>query len=424
MNNRITYATAQFSIKDNRFDPTNRIRGWVPVGRLRSTVASGATGLFFTTPTGAGASVSGLWGNNGMVLIKSAGGTTELIRYTTWASASGLTASGITRGAAGTTPQAHTAGDRVQQTGWEVPLGVQSVSIGTAFNTEDIFTLGQLDAYENTEGLPEIEVTVERVFDGTKPLFLMVTDPDFTSLKGRTANFRVDAAVAVYPDTQDSATGTPDSVCCVSGCFISAWSCSFVTDGPFKESITLVGNDKTWGGEEGIPSGYFPTSDAFDAGIVGSGVQRSENFDRAGSTLPAEIHAGDHIQSIEVAVDITREDIFELGRKTPFFRAVAFPVTVTTTFTMITDKGDLVNALGTGVDNLVNRTIILNTTEELTVNLGTKNKLSNITFDGFDAGGGNGTVTLEYTNSNSLTVTHLAFTDVYGTMTDLHTVNN
>jgi hypothetical protein len=152
--------------------------------------------------------------------------------------------------------------------------------------------------------------------------------------------------------------------------------------------------------------------------VVGSGVQRSEDFDRAASTLPGDVPATDHIQSVEVSVDITREDIFELGSKTPFFRAVAFPVTVTTTFETVSDKGDLVNALGNGRDNLVNRTIIINTKEGLTINLGTKNKLANVTFEGFDAGGGNGTVTYEYTNSNSLTVTHAGFADAFDTNSD------
>ncbi len=199
---------------------------------------------------------------------------------------------------------------------------------------------------------------------------------------------------------------------------VSAWSASFVTDGNFTESLTLVGNDKSWGEEEGVPSGFFPTSDSYDASVIGSGVQRSENFDRAVSTLPADISANDKIQSVEISVDITREEIFELGSKTPFFRAVSFPITVTTTFETITDKGDLVDAIGDGRDNLVNRQIIVKTDAGLTVDLGSKNKLSSVTFEGFDAGGGNGTVTFEYTNSNALTISHNGFPDAFDTNTD------
>jgi hypothetical protein len=415
-NNRITYATAQLSIKDYRMDATTKILGWHADATLASGISSAVTGTVNVNE-----SISGVWGygraNAGQVRIRSAGGTIEYIKFNRFVSESGMSISA--RGAAGSTKQAHLVDDTVQLVGWEVPLGVQSVSIGTTFNTEDVFHLGQLDAYENVEGIPEIEVTIERVLDGTKPLWLICTDPDFTTLKGRTADYRVDAALSVYPDSGDSATGTPDSTVCSSGCYISSWSCSFPTDGNFTESVTLVGNDKTWGNEEGIPSGFFLSADAYDAGTVGSGVQRTENFDRSGSTLPSDIQATDHIQSIEVSVDITREEIYELGAKTPYYRSVSYPVTVTTTFEVITDKGDLVTALGNGRNNLTNQTILLVNDDGLRVNLGTKNKLSSVSFEGFDAGGGNGTCTFEYTNSNSLTITHVNFLSAFDTNTDL-----
>lgn len=403
-NNRITYATAQLAIKDNRVDSTTHIAGWSPSATLASGVAPSVThDIQLSSAVG--------WPTSGMMKVTPSGSATvEYIRYT---GITGSTLTGITRGAGGTTSVAHAAAATAEAAGWEVPLGVQSVSIGTTFNLEDVFTLGQLDAYENVEGIPEVEISIEKVLDGTKPLWLMVTDPDYTTLKGRTANYKVDVAVSVYPDAQDNATGTADSTCVGSGMYISSWGASLVTDGNFTESVTLVGNDKTWGGEEGVPSGIFQTADAYNAAVIGSGVQRSENYDGTNSTLPADIQSADRIQSIEVSVDITREDIFELGSKTPFYRAVSFPVTVTTTFETITSEGDKVNALGTGVDNLVARSIIIKTDAGLTINLGTNNKLSTVTFEGFDAGGGNGTATFEYTNSNALTITHTGFPDVF-----------
>jgi hypothetical protein len=235
-NNRITYATAQLSIKDNRADATDKILGVLPDGTLASGIAAGTGEIQFNE------SLSGVWPNpTGEFRIKTGANTIEYIRYGVWLD--DQTVATLTRGAAGSTAQAHSSGDVGQYIGWEVPLGVQTVSIGTAFNTEDVFTLGQLDAYENVEGIPEIEVAVERVLDGTKPLWLTVTDPDFTTLKGRTADYKVDVALSVYPDSQDSAIGTPDSTVVASGSFISAWSVSMPTDGNFTESITLVAND-------------------------------------------------------------------------------------------------------------------------------------------------------------------------------------
>lgn len=411
-NNRITFATAQLAIKDNRCDGTSTILGTRSDGTLASGVVPADGQIAFDE------TLEGVWPTPGMFRVKVGTDRIEYVRYSGFVDAN--TVGGLTRGAGGTDVNATIpSGQAAQLCGWEVPLGVQTVSIGTTFNLEDIFTLGQLDAYESVEGTPEVEVTIEKVLDGTKPLWLMMTDPDFVNLKGRTAEYKADIALSVYPDTQSNAIGTPDSTVVVSGSFISSWSVSMPTDDNYIESVTMVSNDKSWGGEEGTPSGYFPASDSYDAEVIGSGVLRSENFDRTASTLPTELPADDHIQSVDISVDITREDIFELGRKTPFFRSVTFPVTVTTTFETITSAGDLVDALGNGRKNLTNRTIIIKTDSGLTINIGTKNKLSSVTFEGFDAGGGNGAATFEYTNSNSLAITHDAFPDAFSNNQDL-----
>ena len=97
-----------------------------------------------------------------------------------------------------------------------------------------------------------------------------------------------------------------------------------------------------------------------------------------------------------------------MGTKKAYYRAVSFPVTVTTSFEIVTSEGDKVNADST-VDNLTARQITLKTTDGLDINLGANNKLASVDLSGFDAGGGNATVTLEFTNSNALTVSHSSF---------------
>jgi len=47
-----------------------------------------------------------------------------------------------------------------------VAHGVQSIGITTNFNLEQAFELGQIQIYENIEGLPDVEVTMEKVLDG------------------------------------------------------------------------------------------------------------------------------------------------------------------------------------------------------------------------------------------------------------------
>jgi len=54
--------------------------------------------------------------------------------------------------------------------------------------------------------------------------------------------------------------------------------------------------------------------------------------------------------------------------------------------------------------NLQNRTIIIKDNAGTVLNLGTKNKLSSVSYSGGDTGGGNATVTYSYSNFNVLTV--------------------
>jgi len=209
---------------------------------------------------------------------------------------------------------------------WEVPRGVQSVAMSTNFNRETVFQLGQVELYEYSERQPDIEVTVEKIIDGTKPLWFMLTDPSFTDLVGKTAFHRSDIILNIYSDTQFRAnTATPLSAVLASGMYLSTVSYTFPVDGAVTESVTLVGNDKKWAnfdatvpGEavstyppaltppdsetpEGLPSGVFGHEPlggvqelaggeaGFGVLIVGSGVQRREEVDIRRSVLPSDI---------------------------------------------------------------------------------------------------------------------------------------
>ena len=55
--------------------------------------------------------------------------------------------------AVGLKPMGNPTGD------YKVAHGVQSVGITTNFNLEQAFELGQIQIYENIEGLPDVEVT-------------------------------------------------------------------------------------------------------------------------------------------------------------------------------------------------------------------------------------------------------------------------
>ena len=321
--------------------------------------------------------------------------------------------------------------------------GVQSVGITTTFNLEQAFELGQLAIYENIEGIPDIEVTIEKVLDGYPPIYCLATrGATSTALTGR-QNIKTTAALNIFRDTNLSADGTTGQVseCYMSGLYVSSVGYTFPVDGNSTESVTLVGNNKIW--RANTVQGRFTTNEDVPASTGDDvGVMRREDlsFDytgggtesipggpsgittsSTGTILPIDIDGisssgtndkftgtniyKSHIQNISCSTDLGREQLFELGRKGAYYRYVTFPVEVTTEFTVIATSGDMVNAREE-VDNLEHQKIIIRTAEGLTINAGKKNKLASVGMSGGDAGGDNVELTYTYTNFNDFDVSH------------------
>jgi hypothetical protein len=314
--------------------------------------------------------------------------------------------------------------------------GLQSVGIDTKFNLEQIFEIGQLEIYENIENLPDISVTLEKVLDGYPLMYHLATNPSTSATLSGRSNTKCELALAIFTDTQDTASGTPLTICFMSGLFCSSLSYTFPVEGSFTESVTLVGNNKTWATNNPVGltcAGQFNNTDV-PAALGGSsgGVQRREDliFDSAVTNytlLPPDVDGisssgtnnrdsnGDfsaHIQSIKVSTDLGRTNMFELGRRAPYHRYVEFPVEVKCDIEVMSTRGDLVEATENGVQsdgsNLLHRTIRIKTREGTLLDLGTKNKLSSTNYGGANANakGGNATTTYSFSNFNSLTVTH------------------
>jgi len=212
---------------------------------------------------------------------------------------------------------------------WEIARGVQSVASTTAYNLEPIFELGQIEVYEDSERVPEVDFTVNKVLDGTKMIFFMssnaapgVNDSDGTPKTGineRIGSHRSDIGLAIYPDTNDRSDGTPRSSMVASGMYVSSLTYTFPVDGPCTEEMTFVGNDKIWAnynpnitgqavksapaaGSSDVPgSGYsipysgFVVAESVDGTpsaalrVIGSGVQRREDVDMRRTVLPSDI---------------------------------------------------------------------------------------------------------------------------------------
>ena len=322
--------------------------------------------------------------------------------------------------------------------------GVQSVGITTTFNLEQAFELGQLAIYENIEGIPDIEVTIEKVLDGYPPIYLLATrGAATTTLTGR-QNIKTIAALNIFRDTNTAADGTIGQVseCYMSGLYVSSVGYTFPVDGNATESVTLVGNNKVWRGN--TVQGKFsqtaddaPESTSDDVGVMrredlsfnytGSATEAITGGPTAiststtGTILPNDIDGisasgtndkftgtqifKSHIQNISCSTDLGREQLFELGRKGAYYRYVTFPVEVTTEFTVIATSGDMVNAKEE-IDNLEHQKIIIRTGEGLSIDAGKKNKLASVGMSGGDAGGDNVELSYTYTNFNDFAINH------------------
>jgi hypothetical protein len=325
--------------------------------------------------------------------------------------------------------------------------GVQSVGVTTTFNTEPVFELGQIKIYENIENIPDVEVTMEKVVDGYPLLWHLATRGSASvDLAGR-SNAKTTVALSLFPDTNKSASGTPVASLNMSGLFASSHSISIPVEGNISESITLIGNNSVWKtGATSLYSGNFDNTDRPLAITYNSGgIQRRENVlftptvaildannqVNASSTSPFTVLPPDvagisasgtnvqssdgtqyscSIQSINVSVNLGRDQILELGRRTPYFRFVTFPVEVTSEIETISKSGHWIGAqeVGpyTGGNNTRSATIKVALQDGTFIDLGTENRLTNITLGGGDTGGGNQTITYSFSTYNDYTIIH------------------
>jgi hypothetical protein len=304
------------------------------------------------------------------------------------------------------------------------PRGLQSVGITTNFTLEQVYQLGQLELYDNIEDVPEVQVTMNKVIDGTMPLYLMCMGGGLQGQGKELAeivNNRVNFRLQIYKDTNSAATGTPDQFVNATGMYLSSVSYTFPVDGNATEDVTLVGNNKFW---NNIANGGGATA-ITNAAIFGTGGAAPSTARRY-KLLPSQcslpsgaggIPNGSHFQSISVSTDLGREAIQELGSMTPYFRFVTFPLEVTSEFEIIAISGDQMDANDftaaascTGTyKNLTDKTIKVKvcgtgTTDYLELDLGAKNKLTSVNYTGGDAGGGNATITYSFQTFNKLKV--------------------
>ena len=310
----------------------------------------------------------------------------------------------------------------VPVTAGHIVHGLQSVGMSSTFTLDQVFEMGQIEIYENIEEVADIEVTLEKVIDGYKLIYDLATNGECKTSIVSASKQRSDCYLAVFDDGQDHATGVPQTVCMNSGMYVSSVSYSYSIDGSATESVTLVGNDRFWNTSTVVapPTGNWSWSnpsvniDGTDTPVSGVVRRTDVLLGAGGSTIPSEVDlnkgndpqgnsSNRRIQSISVSTDFGQENIQELGRFGPYFRYATFPIEVTAEFEVVSASGDLISVSGNH-PNLSDSTIVIKDSAGSVLNLGTKNKLSSVSYSGGDTGGGNATVSYSYSNFNVLTV--------------------
>lgn len=323
--------------------------------------------------------------------------------------------------------------------GPEVVLrGVQSVGLNTSFNLEQVYQLGQLDLYSNIEEVPDIEITMTKVLDGTRTLYNTAIDGSgFASgVAGSGSNGlgltqisdrRCDFALGIWDDTSVNTSGSARTFVVSSGAYVSSVTYNLVNDGNFTEDLTLVSNNLKWN------SSSSPGITSFSNAISGSEtkkIARRWTLNMTGSTLPTGTGGGMnsqggatlpdlHLNTITISCNLGREAINQLGMRAPYYRYINFPVEVTSEFEVTAVSGSNINAddfsnltgcSASASGNLSDKQIVVSVCDPnsssvaYTFDLGTKNKLTSANQTGGDTGGGNVTVTYSYQTFNYFNV--------------------
>lgn len=307
----------------------------------------------------------------------------------------------------------------VSNAAWDTVQGLQSVGMTTNFNLEPVYQLGQLELYDNYEEIPEVEVTLNKVLDGFPTIYAMAMG---SGSLADLANNRCGVRLSLFPDTNTASTGTPMAQVECMPAYLSSVTYTFPTEGNFTEEVTLVSNDKTW-----LTSLDTTATNATKANSPsGLGILRRGLWDSAGTILPTGagtagdlarlsvsggVPAGTKINSVSVSMNLGREQIRELGSRTPFYRYIQFPVEITTEIEVVANTGDMVgvqgssNAACNNPKALANKEILISLCDGSKINLGKKNKLTSVNYTGGDTGGGNATITYSYQTYSEFTYT-------------------
>jgi len=274
--------------------------------------------------------------------------------------------------------------------------GAQSVGISVNYNLEQAFQLGRLAIYDNIVTDGEVTVTASKNLDGNKTMFGLMGGGNV----GSYGDTRVNIVVASNTNESDTFLNSSAQVCTtMTGCYLSSLSYTFPSDGFATEEISWITDNKSIEGTVNAPAATG-AENVYRHHVSWSGV-----------------HENDNVTNISVSTDLGREAMFKLGSFRPYHRFANFPFEVTVEFT-VANTGvdntvvdlDGVTCTGNGsLPALTNIFVYVCDSNQNTANVGytftmSGCRLSAVSQDGGDTGGGNASTTYTYITYNNLNV--------------------
>lgn len=279
--------------------------------------------------------------------------------------------------------------------------GVQSIGLNTTFDFDNVFELGQLEIYDSVLKVPQVEITLEKVLDNNPTAYTIAAPSGNLLLDSKN---RMSVQFAIYKDSENAGVSAPLHMVTCTGMYVNNVSYTFPVEGQITESVTLVGNHKSWS-TSGIPIPVAISdgeASTIDEPLGGSVLTRR---DVSSMTLP---HGTSKVQSISMSVDLGREDLLQLGQKTPYARIPNYPVEVTAEIEYLVDENNMETiGFDQNTNDLPEQNVSLAVTAGwYTVGLGNKCFLKSVTYGGGDASGGNATVKYSYSTYNTFNVAY------------------
>ena len=246
-------------------------------------------------------------------------------------------------------------------TNQQFPKGLQSVGITTNFNLEQVFQLGQLEIFDNVENVPDVEVSLQKIADGSKFLYPICVEGTgvtegaqgsaFGKEIGEVSTNRCEVELRIFKDTSTdafnenniggAASATAYGTVTCSGMYLSSIAYTIPVEGFITEDVTLVGNSKIYSNDTTKGAGEGG-SDAADGGktlsphkigrrinlselsVLPTGTPANNKSATAGKMGAIAINTRDdgkgsrpYLQNINVSMDLGREAVFELGKFAP-----------------------------------------------------------------------------------------------------------